>query len=39
MNKCRKRSGGGEEGRGCRGGAGIDWERRQTEWLPLALLS
>lgn len=39
MNKCRRRSGGGEEGRGCRGGDGIEWEGRETEWLPLALLS
>lgn len=38
MNTCRKRSGGGKEGRGCKDGAGIDWEGRETEWLPLAFL-
>lgn len=38
-NECKKRGGGGEEGRGSRGRDGIDWEGGETEWLPLALLN
>lgn len=39
MNECKKRSRGGEEGRGSGGRDGIDWEGGETEWLPLALLN